>query len=247
MPKPYSKTRLNLKSTKHLSLRLGIPEQELKSVSLKAESLYSFDKAPKKNGGFREISKPHPRLKKIQSSIHRLLLEVRVANSAHGGIKGRSNLTNAQVHCNKCFLLNLDFTTFFPNISHYRVFGLFHKELGCSPEVASLLTRLTTVKGQVPQGGSMSTDIANLVMRSTDKRLEGLSKEFGITYTRYVDDMSFSGNTIPENFIRLSKQIISQSEFTLNSDKEMIADAPKPKIVTGLSVSRKRPNVPRKI
>lgn len=93
----------------------------------------------------------------------------------------------------------------------------------------------------------MSTNIANLVMRSTDKRLEGLSKEFGITYTRYVDDMSFSGNTIPENFIRLSKQIISQSGFTLNSDKEMMADAPKPKIVTGLSVSRKRPNVPRKI
>ncbi|MBW2470354.1 MAG: RNA-directed DNA polymerase [Deltaproteobacteria bacterium] len=185
MPDPYSKNKLDIKTLKHLSKRLGFPVSELQEIASCAESLYKFDKKPKKNGGFREISKPNFRLKRVQSAIHKLLREARISNSAHGGIKGRSNLTNAKVHCNQSLLLNMDLKNFFPSISHYKVFELFHKELGCSESVASLLTKLTTVKGQVPQGGPMSTDLANLVFRKTDLRLEGLAKKFGLNFTRY--------------------------------------------------------------
>jgi RNA-directed DNA polymerase len=151
------------------------------------------------------------------------------------------------VHCNQKLLLNLDLKSFFPSISHYKVFELFHKKLGCSEPVASLLTKLSTIKGQVPQGGPMSTDLANLVFRDTDLRLEGLAKQFGINFTRYVDDLSFSGKDIPLNFINLAKQIIDQSGFVLNPEKEIFSDSSMPKVVTGLSVGRKRPNVPRHI
>ncbi len=165
MPKPYSKKYLNLKSLEHLSHRLGFHLGELQRIAAKAESLYSFEKEPKKSGGFRDISKPHHTLKKIQKAIHRLLKEVKISDCAHGGISGRSNLTNAQRHCNQKWVLNLDFKSFFPSISNYQVNNLFLRELRCSPAVASLLTRLCTVRGQLPQGGCMSTDIANLVCR----------------------------------------------------------------------------------
>jgi RNA-directed DNA polymerase len=106
-------------------------------------------------------------------------------------------------------LLNLDLKNFFPSISHYKVYELFHKKLDCAPKVASLLTRLSTVKGQVPQGGPMSTDIANLVMRRTDRRLRKLAKKFNINYTRFVDDISFSGKDIPTRFVIIAKEIIA--------------------------------------
>ena len=245
MPDFYSRQKLNLNSLKHLSLRLAFPTRKLQEVAAQAEILYTFDREHKKNGGFRDISKPHYRLKIIQSAIHRLLFEVRVSDSAHGGIKKRSNLTNAQVHCNQRLLLNLDFKEFFPSISHYRIYSLFHVELGCSPQVASILTRLTTVKGQVPQGGPMSTDLANLVMRNTDERLEGLARKFDLNYTRFVDDITFSGEKISKEFVQIAKEIILQSGFYLNPEKEDLIDNSKLKIVTGLAVHRKRPNFPR--
>jgi hypothetical protein len=141
----------------------------------------------------------------------------------------------------------LDLKNFFPSISHDRVYALFHKELGCSPEVASLLTKLSTVKGQVPQGGSMSTDIANLILRKTDLRLEKLTDKYKIKYTRFVDDISFSGDIIPKSFVETAKKIISQSSFEFNSDKEKLLDNSKAKLVTGLGINRKKPNIPRSL
>ena len=177
MPKPYSRNKLNLNSLEYLSRRLGFPVEELDTVAEKSASYYKFDKVPKKSGGYRDISKPFPRLKRIQSSIHNLLTELKVSDSAHGGIKGRSNLTNAKVHCNSLQVIKFDIKNFFPTISHNRVYNLFHRSLGCSPSVSSILTKLSTVKGQVPQGGPMSTDIANLVLREADKRFEGMAKK----------------------------------------------------------------------
>lgn len=247
MPKPYSKRKLNINSLKHLSYRIGFPISRLEKVASSAESLYKFVDEPKKSGGFREISKPHYRLKIIQSSIHKLLREIMVSDSVHGGIKGKSSLTNAKIHCDQKFLLKLDLKNYFPNISHYAVFNMFRNKLGCSPLVASLLTRLTTVKGQVPQGGPMSTDIANIVFRDTDVRLEGLAKKFELNYTRYVDDIGFSGKDIPEKFIRTAEHIIENSGFILNPQKTLLLGSSAPKIITGLSVNRKKPNVPRNI
>jgi len=245
LTKPLSKRTLDINTLSHLSHRLGVRLYELKEIASRAEKLYTFDKEPKKSGGFRIISKPRPRLKRIQKSIHELLQEIALPHSAHGGVKRKSNITNAQPHCMQRFLLNLDLKNFFPSISHYKVFELFHRKLKCAPVVASLLTRLSTVKGQVPQGGSMSTDLANLILRDTDERLEDLSRKFNINYTRFVDDMSFSGKFVPDSFISAAKQIISQSGFRLNADKESLKGLGEAKQVTGLSVNRRRPNVLR--
>lgn len=245
MPEPYSKTSLDIRTLEHLVLRLHIPLDKLQEVATKAESLYSFDSEPKENGGYREISEPKFRLKKIQQAIHKLLQEIKLSDYAHCGIKRRSNLTNARIHSGKGWLLSLDFKNFFPNISHHRIYHLFRHELNCTPEVASLLTRLCTVKGQVPQGGSMSTDIANLVCRRLDARLKGLAGAFQLDYTRHCDDLHFSGDAIPEEFIRQAKEIISQTTFRLNPEKESLRGKHQPQIVTGLTVNRKRPRVTR--
>jgi hypothetical protein len=248
VPELYSKTHLNINTLSHLSHRLGFNLKELQKIASKAETLYKFDREPKKSGqGYREISKPSYKLKSIQKSIHMLLLEIKVSKIAHCGIKGKSNLSNAKNHCNKNWIFSLDFENFFPNISHHRVYGLFFRDLKCAPKVASLLTRLSTVRKQVPQGGPMSMDLANLVCRKLDQHLEILCAKYGISYTRHCDDLNFSGKRIPESFKKNVKDIIKRSGFLLNSDKELCTPHHKAQSVVGLRVNRKTPLVPRNI
>lgn len=123
---------------------------------------------------------------------------------------------------------------------------MFSHELNCSARVANILTRLSTFQNKVPQGAPMSTDIANLVCRNIDIRLDCLAKKYKLSYTRYCDDIYFSGKHISDSFIEMVKNIIAQSPFTLNSDKEFLRGKHQPQIVTGLSVNKKRPHFPRK-
>jgi len=92
----------------------------------------------------------------------------------------------------------------------------------------------------------MSTDIANIVCRKLDVRLENLVLLYGIAYTRYCDDLVFSGPFIRSSFKKKAKEIIGQYSFTLNQDKESFCGRHRPQLVTGLTVNRKRPHVPRK-
>jgi len=246
VPKVYSKEHLCITSLTHLSYRLGFPTRLLEEVADKAEKYYKFILIRKPNGGVREISIISQPLKKIQSAFHRLLTEIYLPDYVHGGVKEKTNYTNAEVHCRKDFILKLDLENYFPSISNNRVYGLFLHELKCSHDVARLLTKLSTIKGQVPQGASTSTDIANLVFRKTDYRLKGLATKIGLEYTRFVDDLTFSGQNIPCRFINIVKSIVSDSGFRLNNDKEKLRGKHQPQIITGLVVKFKKPRVTRK-
>ena len=192
------------------------------------------------------MSAPRNKLKLIQKRINTLLTEVEISNAAHCGVKGRSHYSHAAIHSGSKCLFQLDVEDFYPNISHYRVFHLFRHELKCSEEVAGILTRLCTVNGQIPQGAPTSTTLANLVCRKLDARFTGLSKKHSIQYSRYNDDLTFSGDKIPNSFKEKVREIVTQSGFPLNTEKESTAMKSEPQVVTGLSVNRRFPRVPRK-
>lgn len=246
MPKPYSKKHLSIRRLRDLSFRLNLPIKLLEKIAQNTEKYYKFRYKRKSNGKFREICIISRPLKDIQKAIHRLLREIYLPLSVHGGVKGKSNITNASVHCKKNFLLNLDLEKYFPSISHHRVYGLFRNELNCSPDVARLLTKLCTVKDKVPQGASMSTDIANLVFRKTDYRLDGLAKKLRLDNSRYIDDISFSGHDISQSYLNIIKSIIKDSGFKLNDEKEEVKGRHERQVITGLSIKYKMPRVPRK-
>ena len=246
MPKKRTKKTLELWSLKYLALRLGIAIDELISVSENVEKLHWSWKEPKRNGEFRDLSDAAPRLKKIHKAIHRLLKGVDLGDSAYGGVPGRSHYSNATEHCRKRFIYKLDFKAYFPSISHYRVFHLFRHELKCSEDVASILTKLCTFQGQVPQGFGTSMDIANLVCCDLDARIRGLAKKFNLKYTRYVDDLTFSGDFFPYRFIQKVKNIIkSKSWVALNDAKEGLVGKGQAQLVTGLNVKRAKPRISR--
>lgn len=140
----------------------------------------------------RTFRNPSTFLKVVQKRIKRNVLDkVKFPDCIHGGVKKRSNITNAKQHQGKKYIFETDLQEFYPNISMRRVYDAF-LSLGYSTHISHWLTTLTTRKNELPQGSPTSTALANLVFIQTDFALLKICKRHEITYTRYVDDLTFS-------------------------------------------------------
>lgn len=126
-----------------------------------------------------------------------------------------------------------------------RIRRLFEEELGCSPQVSSVLTRLTTYDFCLSQGFSTSGALLNLVFRPIDALLKSYANQYSLQYSRYGDDLTFSGIFIPEFFKRNIKRIITQHNFILNDKKEEFTQGNFSPLVTGINTSGPTPKVPR--
>lgn len=131
-------------------------------------------------------------LKFVQHRLkNRLLSQYPLPKNIHGGVKSRSNITNAKIHQGKKYVFMTDLQNFYPSINAAMVYKTL-VSLGETPYFASHVSKLTTWKNMVPQGAPTSTHISNLVFLATDKRLIDFCDKRGITYTRYIDDLTFS-------------------------------------------------------
>lgn len=185
---------LCLRSTRALANAIGLEESELFKISSNISAYYKKPRlVPKSSGtGMREISRPTDRLKVVQRLIdRRLLRQITPPKVAYGGIPGRDHIKAAERHVGRACVANIDIQSFFPSVSHKKVYSLLTRE-GCAPDVARLITRLVTINGCLPQGSPASMTLANLVLPIVDKRLEDLEQS-GLVCTRFVDDISISG------------------------------------------------------
>lgn len=183
-------------------------------------------------------------LKKIQLNIkNRILAQIKLPDTVHGGVRGRCNITNAKPHQGKKYQFTTDLQDFYPNITSKRVYSTF-LELGFSPHFSHWLTKLTTWKYELPQGTPTSTHIANLVFLRTDVKLIELCNANNITYTRYVDDLTFSS---PHDFRHLLNEIldiIKTSNFKLSYRKTKYKGN---QTITGIEVFLNKIDAPEKI
>lgn len=218
----------------------------------------------KKTGGVRCISAPKPSLARAQQWILQNILEpLEPSKSAHGFIKSRSILSNAQPHVQQPVVINLDLRDFFPSLTFRRIKGLFHG-LGYSEHVATVLGLLCTepprapaeFRGKVyhvalgervlPQGACTSPAITNAICRRLDHRLAGLARKHGYTYTRYADDLTFSGadTSAIHRILRSVAGIVTEEGFLLHPNKTRVMRKSSRQEVTGVTVNE-RPNISR--
>ncbi len=221
---------------------------------------------PKRSGGLRTISAPHRTLATAQRWIlDHILSKLEVEPPAHGFVRGRSTVTNATPHLGQDVVINVDLKDFFPTITFPRVRGLFTK-LGYSPAAATLLALITTepprltaeYDGQkyavavgpraLPQGAPTSPAISNQISRRLDRRLMGVARKHGWTFTRYADDLSFSApagqrGQIPLLLGRI-RAVITAEGFAVNPNKGRVQRRARRQEVTGIVVNDK-PGVPR--
>lgn len=227
-------------------LRIKKREQNLFFGAEKANN-YRLFYIPKKSKGYRKIEAPSESLLQIQRWIKINILEkISISEFAKGFKKHSSIIDNAQPHINKQLVINLDIENFFPSINYGQVFRLF-LYLGYTREVSHLLTKLCTNSNNVlPQGAPTSPILSNILMLKLDKRLSNLAKFFKADYTRYADDITFSGNRNISKMIPLILKIIKDENLKVNFNKYRLSYNNQQQIVTGLIVN-KTLSIPKKL
>ncbi|WP_372744148.1 retron St85 family RNA-directed DNA polymerase [Lutibacter sp.] len=230
---------------KHLSLLLGIKEGIIASMIHSPKSFYREFRIPKKRGGYRDIVTPYQSLLEIQQWIsEHIFSQLEVHNAAFAYVKKRNVALNANEHIGCKEMLKIDLKDFFFNIKIPRVRELFNR-VGYSKEIAGYLTKLCCLDGALPQGAATSPIISNIILNTLDKRLCNFSKNNGIKYTRYADDIVFSGEAITADFQNLVIRNIQDSGFKINSAKTKKYREEHRKIVTGIVVSKDNIRLPK--
>lgn len=229
---------------------------------------YVYTFARKRSGALRLIEAPKPKLKAVQRRIlTEILNHTPVHPSAHGFVRGRSCITGAQVHAGEHVVACLDLKDFFPGISAARIYGLF-RSIGYPHAAARLLTGLCTtmtpafVFDRLPetdrpdwqtrkrfgvphlaQGAPTSPALANLLAWRLDQRCVGLAASLGGRYTRYADDLTFSGDEafahrLPACLAAVA-EIARDEGFALNAGKTRIMRRSRQQCVTGVVVNER--------
>ncbi len=197
--------------------RLSLPADWQRQRPL-SDQHYRLETRPKRSGGWRLLEVPAPYLAALQASLlHGLLDRLPPHEAAFGFTRGRSVVEHARLHAGQGLVLRLDLADFFASVRASRVHALFDT-LGYPASVAQALTRLCTTAtpeaalldlrrsgrldwaqaqrwrdAHLPQGAPTSPALANLCAFGLDLRLAGLAERLGARYSRYADDLVFSG------------------------------------------------------
>jgi RNA-directed DNA polymerase len=193
----------------------------------------------KKNGKLRKISEPLPSLKEIQDWILKNILEIeKVSPFAKAYRKKVSLIENVKFHKNQPKVLTLDISDFFPSIKTKSV-ELIFKAFGYSDLISNLLAKLCTRDGCLPQGAPTSPYLSNIYFKSADDLIIKYCLDNDIKYTRYADDLSFSGNFDEKQLIELVENTVRSMGLSLHPDKIKIMKPNERQTVTGIVVNEK--------
>ncbi|HWK05419.1 MAG TPA: reverse transcriptase family protein [Puia sp.] len=179
-------------------------------------------KQPKKPGGKIKERILYPssgRLREIQDGIKdNILSKISMPEFVQGGVKGKSNITNALVHKGKRYKFTTDLKKFFPSVTSGMVYNIL-RGYGFSGDVSRVLTILCTYKGMLPQGIPTSTHLANMVFLPVDYTLQKACPIPDITYTRFVDDITISSSSDLKPYTSAFIKVITDASFRISHQK----------------------------
>ncbi len=243
-----------LQSAKALYAFLGVKTEEGKFLAQHAAYRCTQASIPKRRGGTRTLLVPERRLKFLQRKTLVLLEKLYSPRApAHGFIKKRGALTNANAHQTRRYLLNLDLRDYFGAITRRRVLGML-KALGLEEEVAIAVCSLCVTRNQLPQGAPTSPILSNMVDYRLDRDLINFARQHWLRYTRYADDISLSSYVNPtalfeggvplpgrvpvEQLSASLRSVILSNGFEINPEKVWFSGPKSQKEVTGLVVNK---------
>lgn len=222
-------------STKFMGSMRGAPEKYYRTFRIR------------KGRGYRLIHAPRVSLKVVQRWMgFHIAKSVVWPDFVTGFVEGRSHLTAARAHSGANWVYSIDIENFFPSVSRHRVRHVF-EELGYSSYASDVCAALTCFNGGLAQGSPASPVLANLALASLDQQLNALCAQYGVRYTRYADDLVFSGvrDAVPEGFRSQVKQLVRADGWRLAEPKEYFAKSPKRLKVHGLLVHCAEPRLTR--
>lgn len=225
---------------------LEVPKRKIALYSVSPD-YYTFN-LRKRDGSNRLIEAPSEDMKKLLKKLNFYLQSAYYfckPLSSYGYIlsvkrekEPRNILTHAQQHIGCNYLLNIDFEDFFHQFTLDRVFAIFNSyPFHFTPKTADILANLCTYIGRLPMGSPTSPVLSNLGSMELDLALEKWSKQQHLTYTRFVDDLSFSSeDIIGKDILDKLNVHFHKLSFIVNKEKVKWYGEVDTKIVTGLEV-----------
>ena len=226
--------------SKHLSLLLGLRLPYIMRAATYTRKYYWEYKIPKKDGEVRTIMEPLPNLKEVQTWIlHHILYNQKVHSFAKAYVPGKKLKENGKFHTKKKLVVALDVKDFFPSITKHKIKEVF-RSFGYSEKLSDLLAKLCCLNGSLPQGAPTSPYLSNLYLREFDNKVMSYCSENKIIYTRYADDMTFSGENFDvSSLISYIKVTLRDYGLELNGRKTKVMHDYDSQIVTGMVVNQK--------
>ena len=199
----------------------------------------------KRDGRHRQICCPNKNLKFVQSWINtNILQDYPLPDCVTGFRKYYSIKDNAKVHLRRKYIYCLDISDFFPSISADKVRAVFQ-----GARKADLLTKICTFNGwYLPQGAPTSPALANIVFSPTDQAIIKICDYYKIRYTRYADDLTFSGNDRTQllKAVALICKQIEYAGFAIHKKKSRLMSGKYPLLVTGLRLNSGKVSIGRR-
>ena len=219
---------------------LGVSARALYALSYHRNKHYRTAFVPKGNGEKRELHVPDSFLKTVQRRIaENILYDEPVSEYAKAYRKGGGIFENAAEHVGKPMVLKLDIRHFFDHIIYPLVKDKVFLAERFSEQNRILLSVLCIYKDALPQGAPSSPVISNIIMRDFDDTVGKWCSERNISYTRYCDDMTFSGDFGPKETIEFVKSELWKMRFYLNRKKTVLLKKGQKMTVTGIVVNEK--------
>lgn len=241
--------RAPIGSVKTLAKVLGVAERVLLKTAVKPDCYRKSGQKQKTDGSLRFFWEAREPLKHIQRRItDRILKVVEYPLYLQGALPGRDYVSNASIHAGRKAILSLDIRQFYPSCSEALIYSVWLRFFRFPPEVSTLLTRLTIRGGELPQGASTSSYLANLVFFSSEGRMVDRLESLGLHYTRFVDDITISSDTPitdkrKQLVIKSVLGLISPRGFGLHRGKLQIASRSRKMAVHRLNVKTNRPTL----
>lgn len=226
-------------NTSHLSSLIGYNKNYIKRSVLHSKYFYRKFNIIKKNGETRTLLEPLPSLKEIQNWIlNNILYNYKVSKYAKGYVINRSIKDHVRYHTNEKMVLTLDVKKFFDTISFNLVEDIF-LQIGYSKVISNLLTKLCFLDNKLPQGAPTSPFISNIILIDFDNIISNYCSKNELKYTRYADDLAFSGNIKKTELIKLVRAELNKLGLKLNNDKIKLMKPNQPQIISGIVVNKK--------
>ncbi|HEU4790766.1 MAG TPA: reverse transcriptase domain-containing protein [Flavobacterium sp.] len=223
----------------HLAQLVGYKKEYLKKASIYTDNFYRNFEITKRNGTKRLISEPLPSLKEIQLWILKnILYKIPVSPVAKAYKPKARIIENLKFHRNRPKVLTLDLENFFPSIKMKAAQNVF-LNLGYSKYMANILSKLCTKDDSLPQGAPTSPYLSNLIFKSADALIFDFCRQRKIRYTRYADDLSFSGDFDEKELLENVTDVIESLNFKINNTKTKLMTPNTRQTVTGIVVNQK--------
>ncbi|MFM9269962.1 reverse transcriptase family protein [Halomonas elongata] len=196
-----------LSNHKLLAKILCMQPYTLKRILLRGDENYKFGTTD--NG--RAIQIPKTQLLRVHTRINQLLNRVEKPSYLVSGVKGRSHVYNAKMHAGDVAVAKTDIERFYPSTTFNIVKKGFRKKFKCAEDIAKTLAFLCTVNGHVPTGSPLSQSLSFIVNSPVFDEINKYSRSRNITFSLYVDDLTFSGKVIPKNFLNHISQLLKKN------------------------------------